>query len=177
MAPAFGRRIGLGHTMWRSVGLLPAGRDAGPLVFCFPLSVRSGQFSTNLWIRRANRRFRKISDRNLFRSRICESRPEERGAIEYTETAYRFDVVTEIPYFPLGVTPRKVTSYIWVQIQSYSSRAILSRVDSFCLGDFVSVLPIAIYGGTGRASLDAWGLGLFRVGIEDTGEETGPVRV
>ena len=73
-----------------------------------------------------------------------------------TETAYRFEIVAKIPYFPLGATADQEASHIWAKIRAYGSSAMLPRGDSYCVGDFATGIPIANYGGTGRANLDAW---------------------
>ena len=73
-----------------------------------------------------------------------------------TDTNFRFEVVTKIPYYPLGHTPNLPTSHLWVKIRAYAASAMLPRGESFALGDFVSGIPVANYGSTGRANLDAW---------------------
>ena len=77
---------------------------------------------------------------------------------ENTTTAYRFEVITRIPYLPGGVTVRSpaTLSHLYVKILAYSSNALISERTGVASGTFATGIATANYGGRGRAQLDAW---------------------
>ena len=79
---------------------------------------------------------------------------------ENTKTAYRFEVITRIPYLPGAQTVRTpdLMSWIYVKVLEYSSNALICGRTAISLGSFVSGIVTANYNGKGRATLDAWQL-------------------
>ena len=79
-------------------------------------------------------------------------------ATENTDTAYKFEVITRIPFLPDGFTDRSphLMSWLFVKVLAYSSNALISDKTEIGLGTFVSGIVTANYNGRGRATLDAW---------------------
>ena len=156
MGPPIGRYRGLGFPDGPGLGLLPLVGHTGKNHVDRDGGRYRRAISTDVWIYRSHRLF--SHDLGYFSSErleCCES-PDECAQSGNTETAYRFEIVTKIPYFPTGVTADREASHIWVKIRPYGSCAMLYRGDSYCIGDLVRGVLVYNYGGAGRSNLDAW---------------------
>ena len=64
-----------------------------------------------------------------------------------------------MPYIIDGQTPRNDDiSHIWTKVRAYAPEGLFSRGEAIRLGDFVTGIVCANYGGSGRDNLHAWGL-------------------
>ena len=82
-------------------------------------------------------------------------RIEECKPIPNTETAYRFEAICKMPFFPNGHTPDMPASHMWVKIRAHGAIAMLARGEAFTLCDLAPGIPVANYGDTGRVNLDS----------------------